>query len=509
MSARGVALARRAAAVLLFALLPGCATLVDRIVEAQLADYFHDAGPASAAVLRHELGRLPFSEYWTGIVFNGEKIGFTRFAVRAAAGRVEHYQLDSEASFVLRFLGFEKKIHLRSRDVVASDLSLSEFDYLYSMDGSELKLSGQRAGDELAVTIVAGGKPTEQRLRVEGKIYPSSAIALYPVVHGLALGRDYRYRVYSGELQGLAEVAQKVVAYESSELFPGSAFRVETTLSGQRARTWIDQQGRPVFELASNGVMISALEDSERARRYVALGSLNKKESLVEFSLVRPDRPIPEPRAVSALKLALSGIERPPLSDGAQRCVRSGADFTCETRAGAYEADGSPEFAARYLQPSVSVQSDDPAIRRMARDIVAGADSPRAQVARLVQWLQDNVEKVPLDVFSALDVLEKRRAECQGHAYLYTAFARALGIPTRVVNGIAYSQDQGGFLYHSWAESLLEGAWVAVDPTFGQTLADATHLKLVEGEALADLLPLLDWVGKLRIRVLRVEHAAR
>jgi hypothetical protein len=36
----------------------------------------------------------------------------------------------------------------------------------------------------------------------------------------------------------------------------------------------------------------------------------------------------------------------------------------------------------------------------------------------------------------------------------------------------------------------------------GQPIADATHLKLVEGEGISDLLPLLDWVGKVRIDVL-------
>lgn len=496
------------AALLALAVLPGCATLIDRIVDAQIKEYFHDAGPPPTAPVQYELAKLPFSEYWTGIVFNGEKIGFTRFSVRPAEGRPQQYQLDSEASFVLRFLGFEKRINLRARDVVHADLSLSEFAYDYHIDGSDLRLTGRRDGGGLGVTIVSGGQPTEQRLTVEGKLYPSSVIALYPVLHGLVPGREYRYRVFSGELQGLAEVTQHVAAYEKSRLFYGNAFRIETAMSGQRVRTWIDHQGRPVFELGSNGVMISALEEPEKARSYVALASLNKKESLVEFSLVRPDRRIENPRSVSALKLVLSGIDRLPPSDATQRCSQSGAEIHCETRvAGVAETDAAAEAArARYLQPSVTVQSNDASIRRTAQSIVGGAATPFEQVARLIQWMQDNVEKTPLDVFSALDVLEKRRAECQGHAYLYTAFARALGIPTRIVNGIAYSQDFDGFLYHSWAESLVDGNWVGVDPTFSQTVADATHVKLVEGESLADLLPLLDWVGKVKIRVLEVEH---
>ena len=42
-----------------------------------------------------------------------------------------------------------------------------------------------------------------------------------------------------------------------------------------------------------------------------------------------------------------------------------------------------------------------------------------------------------------------------------------------------------------------------MDPTFGQPVADATHLMLVEGESISDLLPLLDWVGQVRIDVLQ------
>jgi hypothetical protein len=35
--------------------------------------------------------------------------------------------------------------------------------------------------------------------------------------------------------------------------------------------------------------------------------------------------------------------------------------------------------------------------------------------------------------------------------------------------------------------------------------ADATHVKLVEGESPAELAPLVDWVGRLKLRVIVVE----
>ncbi|HXF65539.1 MAG TPA: transglutaminase-like domain-containing protein [Burkholderiales bacterium] len=488
--------------------LGGCAGLVDRIVDAQIGAYFHEAGSPPASPVQYDLAKLPFSEYWTGIVFNGEKIGFTRFSIRPAGGdHPRYYEIHSEAAFLLRFLGFQKRINLRSRDLVNPDLTLVEFTYDYTIDGSALRISGRREGEDLSTEIVAGGRPSRQRLPAPPRIYPSSAIMLYPVLHGIALGRDYAFHVYNGQLQTIAEVTQRVLAYERSDFMSRPGFRIETSLHGQRVVTWVDQQGRPAFEIGGRGVMISALEDEDRARRYLVLASLNKNEGLIEYSLIRPDTPLERARAVSALRIALSGTQRVPPSDAAQRCARAGDEIVCEMRVPATGVLEETPFAReKYLQPSITVQSNDPSVRRLAAEIVAGAEEPLERIARIIRWLDANVEKAPIDVFSALDVLEKRRAECQGHAYLYAALARAAGIPTRIVNGLAYSEQLDGFLYHSWAESLIEGRWLAVDPTFGQLRADATHIKLVEGELLGDLVALLDWVGRARIRVLGIEH---
>jgi len=471
--------------------------------------YFRDAGPPPAAPLAYRLAELPFSEYWTGIVFNGEKIGFTRFSIRAVPGETRRFEVLSEASFVLRFLGIEKKINLKARDLVDDELALVEFDYDYRIDGSELLQSGRKVGNDLRVTVISGGQPVERPYAAPGKLYPSSVIALYPVVHGLQLAREYTYPVYDGQTQTIAQVTQRVASYEQSQFFEGNAFKLATTLHGQSTTTWIDHRGRPVFELALRGVMISALEDEDRAKRYVALAALNKQEALIEFSLVRPEAPLSEPRRAARMTVELEGLDRPPPSDDWQRCQRRNRAQVCEIAlAGSSDAPGgiTKASAERYLSPSGTVQSSHPSIRATAQRITPAGISPMEQIARLIQWLDENIEKAPLDVFSALDVLQQKKAECQGHAYLYTALARALGIPTRVVNGLAYSEQLQGFLFHSWSESLVEGRWVPVDPTFGQTVADATHIKLLEGEALADLLPLIDWVGKLKIRVLALEH---
>ena len=134
-------------------------------------------------------------------------------------------------------------------------------------------------------------------------------------------------------------------------------------------------------------------------------------------------------------------------------------------------------------------------------EIVKGAGHVfKIEPKKLFEWIEKNIAREAIDSFSAVDVLRERRAECQGHSYLLAALARALGIPARIVNGIVYSEPHGGFLYHTWNELWIEGrGWRPVDATFGQAHADATHLKLVEGETPAELLPLATLVGRIRV----------
>lgn len=474
----------------IFALLPilvcGCASR-----------YFRDAGEPPEPSPRHTLARLPQPEHWTGIVFNGAKIGFTHSRVVPSAEK-GLYEIHGEAVMVFRFLGIEKRMHLRSFDMVDEDAKLVRFDYHYGLDDSEKRVEGEVREGRLYYQVTSAKRAPEKSFEPLGQaLYPSGALSLLPVLQGLKIGSEFRWLVFNGETQSLNEASQRIEGYETSELFDGPAFKVRTDLMGLASTTWIDALGRPVFELGLNGVIVSALEDEQTAKAYLATAALNRDDVLVRWSLIRAPLSLPDPRRAQFLRIALN---RPALSDERQRCLRTSAfDWECTIEA---QANASSGPAASDLQPSATVQSRDPAIRVLAGTIVAGRENPRDKIGAVLDWMEGNIRKEPVDVFSALDVLDSKRAECQGHAYLYTAFMRSLGVPTRVINGIVYSGEHGGFLYHTWAESFVEGSWHAVDPTFNQLQADATHVALVRGEGLAELIPLVDWVGNTRIRVL-------
>ncbi len=453
--------------------------------------------------VRFELTPDTVQEYWCGIVLNGGKIGFSHFRLAPSRDMPGRFDITSEAVFSLKFLMVEKRFSLKAHDLVNADLSLERFTYEYDLDGSGMRIMGEREGDDLKTTVHASGEVLEQSF--SGPVRPASVLYLYPAMQGLHAGRTYAYPVYDGETRSLSAVRQEVLSCEESDLFEGRGYKVKTLMHGHEVIAWLDGAGRPLLEMALGGVMISGLESEDKAKRYLASAALSKDEVLLEFSLIRPEQVLADPRRLRYLELHLEGCDELGVvpSDERQRCEWRDGTLACSIDAfrevpargcGAAEQD-------RYLRSSLAVPAGSGRIRDLAASIVQGTDGPQEAIRSILAWVDRNIEKKPADVFTALDVLERGGAECQGHALLYAALCRAAGIPTRVVNGVVYSGEHRGFLYHTWAESCVGDAWVSVDPTFSQIRADATHLKVVEGENPAEIMPLAGMVGRVRARI--------
>jgi len=103
---------------------------------------------------------------------------------------------------------------------------------------------------------------------------------------------------------------------------------------------------------------------------------------------------------------------------------------------------------------------------------------------------------------SALEVAKHPEGDCTEHAVLLAALGRALGIPTRVVDGLAYTERYAGmdhvFVPHAWAQAWVDGHWQSFDaalPGF-----DAGHIALSAGDGDPwRFFSGMDTLGRLRI----------
>ncbi len=174
------------------------------------------------------------------------------------------------------------------------------------------------------------------------------------------------------------------------------------------------------------------------------------------------------------------------------------ADARRDTPLARAAARGGPD-----VQPTPQFDSDSPAIAALAREVAGGAKGTYEAAVKLEQHVFARLQKTyGTSNDRASDVLAAGRGDCTEHTALLVALARSLGIPARPVHGLvfaAYGDGVPSLYWHAWVEVRSGGEWIQLDPTFGQPIADATHIALGGGTR-------VDTVGLLgSLKVLSVD----
>lgn len=119
-----------------------------------------------------------------------------------------------------------------------------------------------------------------------------------------------------------------------------------------------------------------------------------------------------------------------------------------------------------YLGDADYITASDPLVKERAKQIVKNTTSTLEAVALLTSWVHDSMEYNAsiTGPRNTKELLESMEGVCSEYATLYTALARAAGIPTRLTTGIANTGS--GWVRHAWAESLVGGHWIPVEPTY-------------------------------------------
>jgi transglutaminase-like putative cysteine protease len=157
--------------------------------------------------------------------------------------------------------------------------------------------------------------------------------------------------------------------------------------------------------------------------------------------------------------------------------------------------------AADDLAATPQINWQSPEIRGLAREVAGDAKGAYEAARRLSAHVHERLEKAyGASHDRATDVLAAGKGDCTEHSVLLLALSRALGIPARGVHGLVYAQygdGQHALYWHAWVEVRSAGEWIAMDPTFGQPVADATHVALGGGSQVdtVGLLGTLEVVG--------------
>ena len=291
------------------------------------------------------------------------------------------------------------------------------------------------------------------------------------------------------------------------------AWRVEPEEASGGFSGWVDAQGRVVESKQPGGITLRrmayelAFENWRIARdRAVAGSAVGKSNDILERTAIAAGAKLGLSR-LEALGVLLSGVDLRGFDLHGGRQVMAGDTLRVRRERSADLVPAwslltpNPAFRARFraeTAPEPLLQSGDLRIVSLAVRIAGPDRDPRVLAEKINRWVYDSLRKeITFSVPNALDVLRTRKGDCNEHTQLYTALARALGLPTRIATGLAFVN--GKFYYHAWPEVYLHD-WVAVDPTFGQFPADASHLRFVVG-GLTRQIELLRLMGNLKIDV--------
>ena len=216
---------------------------------------------------------------------------------------------------------------------------------------------------------------------------------------------------------------------------------------------------------------------------------------------------IPDPSRLQRVVLDIQGARLARLNVDGGRQRLNGSQLSIEKES----VDNLPSTISktetahideRLLASTPFIQSDHRKIRELAGSIVSESDPPLEKARKLVAWIQEHVERRPVvSMPDALATLENKAGDCNEHAVLLAAMARAAGIPTDIEAGLVYLK--GRFYYHAWNRMFL-GKWITVDALFNQIPADVTHIRLSSGDPEGQL-DLMDVIGKIQLEVTDME----
>jgi hypothetical protein len=438
---------------------------------------------------------------WFGVYQKGRKIGH---AHRTKEPRGDGWVLRDDSSFTLAMLGAPQKLRTTLVAEIGRGDALERFDFHLVSAATSFAARGEVDGDRLRVRFGALGSEQEVDIPLTEPIHLPSTLRPRLARRNAEPGERFTAPAFS-PMTMKSEPLTLVV--EGRETITGpdgpvEALHVREEHQGITAEAWLAPDGSALREEASLGFTLV------REPPHVAVTGAESAApvDLVVASRIRLHGRIAEPRQLRRLALRVTGEaaslipgDPPRQTIAGDRVVIAREELPGPSARRVTPAGAAAAGLAEWLAPAPFIESDDPAIRRMAQSIVGSERDARVAAARLIEWVGRSMKQEPsLTVPSAREVLASLRGDCNEHAVLLAALARATGIPARVVAGAVYGDD--GFYYHAWNELWL-GEWVSADAVFGQMPADATHVKLLEGGPERHV-ALAEMIGKLEFTAL-------
>ena len=434
-----------------------------------------------------------------GIYVNDEKIGYSI----SRQEKLESGIRISEKSFInISTYGVNQEVTTYTVSEADNNLVLKSF-YSELISGiHKVRTNGVIENDSIFLTIETASEKKNVVLAIGDKPFVPASVER--VAQELKLKRDtvYNYSIFEPTSEKIVEIE---ICRGNTEIIEidGESYKTDVVLVkmiGIESKLYFSEDGKLLMEESPMGITMKR-EPLEKIGDFTK-GTTGLK--IYETYAIYPEGKITNPRKSRNLVAQLQGIapsyefpidERQKYENGTVvvNVIEPVQDFLIN--------DIDKEKFAPFLESTTFMPCNDDEFISVVNEIIGFEKEPSYKdVQKIMDWVYKNIKKSPtFSIPYAKEVLKTRVGDCNEHAVLFSTLLRAIGVPSKVVVGIVYVDDV--FYYHAWNEYHW-GKWIAVDPTFGQHFADATHIKLEEG-TLLDFIKVVKLVGQLKIKVLK------
>ena len=442
------------------------------------------------------------SHQYYGVYLQGQKAGWAEEEVKAtpSGGTL----LITRVRLRIQRMGELMNLSLTDEVEYGKDGHVTRFEMVEEQPGGGKAVRrGHMEGGKLHTEVASGGKSSKQVMAAPKETVTDT---LPRFVAQRLLDGDGTITTWQFDRQMLRDIPIETTLISKKETriqgVPVTVLEVKGVDKVRSISTHnrMTSTGRTLEMTLGPGLKL-VLEDEAMAKN-----PLVAVPDLYRLSVVPLDKRLGVPGAIGRLVVDLEGLPAEmKLADARQ--TRDGIRVTIQRRdvADLPSVEVSDDDRKRWLEATPFIDHADATLAAAAKS-VASPDARKtvAALTRLVHGkLSYTLATAPL---TASQILAGGRGDCTEYSRLMVAMARSLGYPAREVSGMAYAGDTDpGFAFHAWVEVLIDGKWLAADPTWNQTPVDATHIALSRDDPSA----IVGVLGGLKARAVDVSGDPR
>ena len=435
---------------------------------------------------------------WLNLTLMGTKIGYAHIYMEKSIYEGDDaIRARTDMVMDLKRTGIGLRLTTTRISYVGMDLVPRYFITTSNETGQEKRVEGYIRNNVAYLETSLAGKTTHSEMPISADTIFEGMINYFLLQRSIQVGDAHTLPVFNLDLMQPVKTEISVLREDQIE-FDGKMEPVYVVnymmdiMGGLTTTQWLGHDGITYrMEVGLMGLnMVLAKTDMQ-----TALGESGEVDVILNTKIfAQGERPTPHARRFKAhLRLTEGQLDKAVMIDSRQKLKvdNDPRHGVIEINIPVMDRKAAPnlpirdshsnEELAQFLDSTVYIQAEHPAIQAKAVEVLDGETNAWKSAEKLCRWVYKNIRDKNLKIGfgSALQTLESLAGDCTEHTVLMIAMARSVGIPARVCAGLVFQSD--AFYYHFWPEVYV-GEWVAMEPTLGQIQADANHIQLAGSE---------------------------